>query len=796
MVNRFNTILLTTVAGSMILQVSCRKELDVKKKEEAPPAETQEPAEPDVSKVEASKFTDLQASGRKQIFATFRSIGNVNFTRVHPSTQAFYGISTVNDVVMTQDPAHTEILYKFSNIQEAATKPEILAAAQRVCKEEGFTSLKQCLDEAIKRSGAIVFQPKTKLTTTTNVNDPNLLWDVLDNMLGITPVRIETNPAQDGYMLACSSCHASGRTLTNASGAKKLTVDLRGDSALADGKKTIDPADYIQRSKAVVNNPSDPIWAVSNRTKAAGLLAAQYLHLQQTQGQNYALSESHITKHLKDASVSRYVNIGWVFAMLSASTTARVSCNGDTYGGGIADPRCHDALDDNLVAKRTERATLEHFMVGGSRYNITQAFLSKGDFALVPDRPMRSLLPLTGSDYYDVYNPTFALEYMTFSPYNQFTNRNQINSRYLLGATAGAAVMPANYELGIARAWLGSAATSATAADYVNTNLERVVLRNYAADSLAYHSARFSQTAPVAKDFAPVVTKAELQKLRHYLVQTCYTCHSNSTIFITDNHWNACANGAECEIRSIYWRNASSAYGNMYSSPTADYASVVFKSINSTPEPLSGLDYTQANHYIKSKPGRIPLLNRHSLTDWSYTSFADALAPTPPAAQYGVLSPIVSYNGVTQFRTQYLNFSLGFGSGTQQLRCLETAKFDLNGDGIAESSCQDTLKAVSGYTPRLIGKSDAVTRHATVARPTAYETTADAVNRFLHGLDVGMLKVTDGSVTKYFRFKFEDSQSMDKVSYDYDYMMSSGSYYGSSGGYSGYGGGGYGGGGY
>jgi hypothetical protein len=747
---------------------------------------------------EGLNFTDdLAGSGRQVQFANYASTWNINFNQLHPKTAAFYGVSP-NAIQHLNDPADRDILFKFTNVQEAIPVSVAYEGFRRLCTEEGYPNLKACLDDAIERSGAVVFQPVSKLTTSADPNDPNLFRDVVFNMMGVTTLQLEPN-GEAALTLSCVSCHSSFNVRPDrVTGALAMQADWRGDNTGPDGKRTMNGLDVITRAKNIVANPSDPIWNISNRTKAAGLLAAQMERVRGTHGNAHYLSDSHVIKYLNDATVSRSVNIGWLFAMASASSYARTVCDED-WSSSDQDQNCLRPLDDQTVAQRTDRTVLENFLPNGSRYNITQAFFSKGSLDNIPDRPQRSLHKFVNHDlqFDGKFNPTFTLQYYMLTPYMPDWQMPQVNQRYLLGATAASAVVPANYDLQLSRNWLGSAATSASARAYVNQNAPRVVVRGYQYDSMMYHTARGRQPKAPAAAYAPLMSSSELLAASNYVKQNCVTCHNTGAVFLDQAKIDACPVGSDCSIKTVAWRldeTAKSKAGELaFQSPTSMFGRDVMGAIHKAPEPFSGTGYAwafQVNSQMMSQPRRITFLNRHAVLDWGYRSFVDALSSSPPQAQYAVMSPVTSANGVAQVRSMVLNMGLSGAPGTmQELRCNASASFVINGVTMA---CREAIKTLSGYTPRLINGSDLIATHATVVRPHTLGVSAASVNLFMHALDLGRVAIQTPAGMKHMVFTYDDKE----LFMESDSGNSGGGDDGSSGGGGGYGGGdgGYGGG--
>ena len=719
-------------------------------------------------------FNDAAPDGRPTQFADFTSLSNINLAKLDPMTAEFYGVSSETNVKILNDPADIDILWKFTNIQESIPVSDFINAVKRGCAEEALGTLKNCLDTVIKQSGAIVFEPVVPLTKTNDPNDTNLILDAAYNTMGITVVNVHgRNGTIPSLMVSCVSCHSSSRTFTDSAGVKTLTINMAGDNSTPDVMRTGNAATYLDKAKAILANPNDPIWNSSPKAKAAGLLAAQYNRLRDIHGTQLYATDADLRNYATNISAPRAVNSGWVFAMMAAATAARGKCSywNDGVGGD-----CAYELEDVNVAKRTERVVLNEFLQGGTRADITSELLASGNPLTIPSREMRSLLPLRtdlprngmpdGSIFIDNpmgYNPNFAIEYLDWSGENLQSKlaRSQASSRYLLGATAMAALMPAAIDNDLAALWYGSTVTGSVAKETIYSQLPRTVVSGYKKFAETYHLARENPVPEVSSSFAPVLSESDAASAQSYVQQTCHSCHASATIDLLSSAVQNCGFGTTCVIGTDpQYDDKTGSSVPVFNTPTSDFAFRMFQRIATVPEALSGYNFVAVNSLQGINTLRLPLFRRQALTDWNYASFADALSPSPHGPQFAVMSPVVSIEGNAQVRKLQTNVNLGLSNPAQpqELRCAQSALFDLDGNGVAESSCYDTLRTLAGATPRPLGEGHVVATHASVPRPGSLGSSATAVSKYLQGLDVGRIRIRSnfGSVEKDIIFKLND----------------------------------------
>jgi hypothetical protein len=690
-------------------------------------------------------FTNAAADGRPVQYATVNETrrSQVDYTKLHPETRTYFGLSADN-IKIVNEAADFKRLVDYTNVQESIPESDFVAAAQRACREE-FPSLtiKACMDEVIKRSGAVVFKLTTPLASPTNLNDPNHILEVAYGTLGVIPVITQTaaGPRND-FMTGCVSCHSSIKTSIGHDGQRMMHVDARGQWSGGDPGREFDTAmSYITRGKSVLSNPSDPIWSVSSRARAAGLLADQYERLRGIHGATFYATDQHLIEYSRHGDIDRAVNSGWLIAMMSWGTSARNGCG----FLNMEEPNCDISLSDAAIARTTERANLSLFLPGGDRYNISNAILANGPYNLLPLRQQRNSLDQNytfGSTTVRGINPSFALPYLDWSNTGGLYATNA--SQYLMAATSVALLMPASIDLDLARKWYGPSATSVSGRAQIDANIPRTVIRGLGRSSPDYHWSRGKSALPVDANFAPRMTQAELNAAQNYVNNTCYSCHSQVRYDLSATSLEkACGSSYSCEL--LYTNGNFSSNGTDWfgiDTPSAMFADRVFKEFNgSLVESMNGIVGLTTNSHIQAQPARVPLYGRASLTDWSALSFTEALRTNPPAPRFAVLAPVENSIGEVQVRSMTLNFDLdGNGViGTERLMCGKQQSFTIAG---VVYGCRDAIRAVSGYTPRLLGESEQVAIHASLARPATFGTPEEVVQRYLHGLAQRRVVVT------------------------------------------------------
>jgi hypothetical protein len=676
--------------------VSCRKDnVEVKRSNPSDAKETQA-----VDKnVETASFADSVKDGRGIAFSTWADVySKIDFTKLHPKTQQFYQTSSQTAVQILIEPDRREILWKFSNFQDSVAVTDVIAGVKRACNRENYTSLKACLDDAIAKSGAVVFEMKQKLGSPLNPNDENHIRDALYGLLGATFIDspTPTGGTEMRMTTACSACHNATVSKNNGNNTT-LFVDLRGDNSYSDALAKRDIMASWEEFKGYVANPSDPIWATSAETKAAGYLAAQYMKLKDQYAHQYGYDESDIRDNSHKANIKSVVDSGWVSAFANWITTAR-SWN----GGSMID----DRNIDNRVAIATEKTTALRILQ--ERQNLIQPWS-----VLAPMRSQRSVLFAPSST--EVLNrgtqapANFALEYMVYRA--NTTDPRKSALPYLLSATSISLVFPGVEDAVLSQAWYQT--TPAGADAIVKRELPRTIMKNYMVDASMYHQARYIISTPTPSSHVQTISLIEADLGNTQIQNTCFTCHSSAVARLGTAELNAaCFGKADCSIRT----NGTFESANSYEmeTPSSRWAQSVMVPMETAPEAFKlDLYYNVApNSYIRSKPTRIPLLRRQALGLWTYTSYATALLPNGqrPAAGYGIVSSKLSLDRTVPFRTVALNFDFDRNGiiGQEQMFCLQAQLFDLDRNGTAETNCFEALRVLSGGTPRPIGQGDAI----------------------------------------------------------------------------------------
>ena len=208
--------------------VSCRKD----KAESKQPQNAAEESPVLEKEVETSSFTDAAKDGREIAYSTWADIyGKIDFTKLHPKTQQFYQTSSQTAVQILIESDRREILWKFSNFQDSVAVVDVVAGVKKACEHENYTSIKACIDDAIAKSGAVVFEMKQKLGIASNPNDENHIRDALYGLMGATFINSPTPSGATEMRMttACVACHNASSSKTSGTNTT-LFVDLRGDN--------------------------------------------------------------------------------------------------------------------------------------------------------------------------------------------------------------------------------------------------------------------------------------------------------------------------------------------------------------------------------------------------------------------------------------------------------------------------------------------------------------------------------------------------------------------------------------
>jgi hypothetical protein len=767
-----NTLQLFILLPAISLGISCTKK-DKNKDIAASVAETNDSEK----EVDATNFSPEVSDGRLVQYASLDAArgDNTNYNRLHPKTAEFYGVASVDAVEYQHALPDVKKLRNFTNFQEAIFEDELIVAVTEGCRQEGFTSIRTCLDEGIVKSGALVMEPVTRLGNPSNPNDPKHILDVANNTFGLIPVKVGT---QNAYMGSCAGCHSSVSTMEKHNGQKVVYIDAKGDNSAADVNVSRDIAPYLNLAKSKIDNQNDPIWNSTPRGRAAGLLAAQYKLLRERHGSAYYATDEHIKEYAKNFSSKRAVDSGWLLAFASFGSAAGVYCDLDyeiCQNYGLTDPE---------IALKTSRAKLETFLPGGNRVNITNAIFASGNPLSIPTRPQRvtSLWPSPQhSSGYENYMGNFTTPYTNFYVGGNWKNDARF---YLLAATALAAVMPHDYELTLTQKWLNQSVANARTT--VNNTLKRTILGNYEAASVAYYNLRYNQSPAMNKDFAPTLTVGQLATAESYMMKNCYSCHKMNVPQFSRAVANCGWGNHSCVIDNENQVGEADPW-NFFRTPSAIFAGNINAAIETLPAGMTGVGYAQliTGEYLTQSPVRTQIAGRKSLSRWDQLSWQEALSASPHAPRYAVLSPVVDIKGDVQPRKMLLTFDLD-GNGTigyESAVCKKTDVFNLSGQTM---TCQQTLNHFFGASPRVLGESAVVDRHASIVRPFAGE--LEAVSNYLACVSREICRITDGA--QYLTVHARATGTFNcTVACDENYSGSGDGYGGSGGGNDGSGGG-------
>lgn len=690
-----------SVAGTLAL-TSCQKGPQVKN-ERSGSEQKPEEQERILDQIDVAKqdFSSSVSDGRGVVQTTWANMyQNIDFTKVHPKTAEFYQLSSPTNVHILVEPERRDVLWNFTNFQDSVRVDDIVAGLQRGCKEEGYPNIKSCVDDAIKRSGAVVFEMKTKLGNAKNLNDPNHIRDALFGLMGLTFLHSPT-PGGGTELRAsasCVGCHNSTYAKANGSNVA-LMLDPRGDNSYADVLKHTDFAANFEEFKKYVANPSDPIWSISSETKAAGYLAAQYMKLKDQYGPQYGYTEEDIPANAHKVNIKSAVDAGWVSAFANWIVTANPWCH--QYDTSCKNP---SGNSPETVAKLTEKTTALRVLT--ERQNMVQPWS-----VIAPLRAQRSVLfapsNIQAVNRMAMPSEVFAMDYLFYRGGEIDPRRNALP--YLLSATAASVVFPGVTDAALASAWYQT--TPDQADTIVKAELPRTI-PEYAEAARKYHEARYWISKPVPSSHVQTLTLAEANLGNTQIKNTCFSCHTSAKTDITSTWLTAnCQGKAEC-IAATNLMDNSGAY-SMHT-PTSQWAQSVMTPTETAPAAFNTNYYDEVfpNNDLKSFPYRIPLLKRQALGLWGFTRFADAVKPNGqrPAPGYAIVSPRLALDRTVPFRTVGLNFDFdGNGViGAEQMFCAKTKMYDLDGDGIKETTCFDALRAIGGGTPRPINSSDAI----------------------------------------------------------------------------------------
>ena len=708
------TKLTLLVAMGSLAVVSCAKSDKKKPDASSKPAaeEVIKEEDTDYKNVETNEFTSQVGDGRSVAWATWANVyDGIDFTKLRAKTVQHYGIPNNTDFTFLNPVGDRKSLWTFTNFQDSVAVKDIVAGVKRACTLEGYTSYLACVDDAIYKSGSVVFEMKMKTGVSTDPNHDGHIKDALYGLLGATFINV---PDHNGVMeermsVACVSCHSSKQTKVGANGIANLMLNLQGDNSSGDALAKANYAARFEQIKGYINDPADPIWAISEETKAGGYLAAQYMILKDQHGHQYNINDTRLTSEREKVNMKSAVDAGWVSAFANWITTAKRMCNSFDAGSATDPLGCGQKLDtgtDPVIAINTEKTTAKNILL--TRNNILTPWAQEA--------PLRSQRPTYwvdqggyGGGNYESIN--FALDYVTY--YGGLGSSPMVAALpYLLSATSISFVMPGVVDEPLAKKWYGATATAASADMQVKKFLPRTIIKNYTVDALAYHTARYRYPDAMPANYLQTVSYADLLGAGTEFLNSCATCHSNAILSFNeyDPQLSACRGKASCVVKGSSQTNS----GFRLDTPTSAWAKKVLFSMETLPSGMNGAyDWMYLATDTKSTPKRIPLLRRSALGLWSFLDYEQAIRPKAlrhgPA--YALLSPKMNLDRSVQPVTVSLTWDFDKNGvvGLEKMFCLQTDMFDLNRDGIAETNCFDSIQTLSGGTPRPVGKSDSLT---------------------------------------------------------------------------------------
>jgi hypothetical protein len=305
---------------------------------------------------------------------------------------------------------------------------------------------------------------------------------------------------------------------------------------------------------------------------------------------------------------------------------------------------------------------------------------------------------------------------MNYVTYYNSTQESPIDTAmpYLLSATSISMVMPDLRDDAIAKKWYGASSNAASADVVVKRHLPRTIIKNYAVDAMAYHTARYRFAEHAPANFMQTMSVADMQSGGNDFLASCATCHGTGIFNLntSDSQINNCRGLGTCSIiaytKSMYEANY------MLDTPTSQWANSVLTPMETLPAAMNSTryEYMWINTSVKSEPRRIPLLRRSALGLWSYLDYEQAIRPKAQrhAPAYGLVSAKLGINRSVELRAIPLNFDFDKNGiiGQEKMFCLQSDRFDLDKNGTLETSCFDAIQTLSGGTPRPIGQSDSL----------------------------------------------------------------------------------------
>jgi hypothetical protein len=769
--------------------VSCAK-TDPKKSTAPVASKTEESSTKDV---ETADFTGKASDGRSVAWATWSNrYDAIDFTKLRSKTVQYYGIPSNTAFTMLNLESDRKILWTFSNFQDSVAVKDVIAGVKLACNREGYSSYLACVDDAIFKSGSVVFEMKVKNGSPTDPNSEGHIRDALYGLMGATFVNVpDHNGVMEERMTAsCVTCHSSKQVKVDQNNIARLLINMQGDNSNGD---VLAKADYFARfeqMKGYINDPADPIWGISEETKAAGYLAGQYQILKDKHGHVYNLNESRFVTEREKGNMKAAVDAGWVSAFANWITSAKTMCSvgsgmySDPAGCGVKD----NALQDANIAINTAKTTASTMLE--ARSNILVPW--------VAEAPLRSQRPTyyvdrtgfgAGSSEKSL---NFALDYVKYYGIGNATPM-QTALPYLLSATSISMIMPGVVDDALAKKWYGSSATAASADVLVKKYLPRTIIANYAVDALAYHTARYRFPDFLPSNLIQTISFADLTSAHTDYAASCASCHASAVIDLSaaSTQLNACRGKASCSLKGTTADDYTSNY--LMTTPTSAWATKVLNAMETLPSGMNGpFEYIFINNNVQSAPKRFPLVRRSALGLWSYLDYEQALRPKAlrHAPAYALVAPRMNLARTVEAMTVDLTFDFDKNGriGKESMFCLQSDRFDLNRDGVAETGCFDAIQILSGGTPRPVGKADSLDKvHDLIYTPLSDATRRARLAKLVAALADGGVNIVWENGTKT-QLNFYPEATYAEVAAGY-----SGGYgTGSSGGS--YGGGGYGGG--
>ena len=137
--------------------------------------------------VQTSEFSSTASDGREFEYAKLDAtrVANTDYTRMHPKTAEFYGVSSDTAIEFQHSITDVKKLRNFTNFQEAIFEDELILAVKTACDEEGYTSIRSCLNDGVGKSGALVLLPTQPRANPNDPNDVKHILDVADNTFGL-----------------------------------------------------------------------------------------------------------------------------------------------------------------------------------------------------------------------------------------------------------------------------------------------------------------------------------------------------------------------------------------------------------------------------------------------------------------------------------------------------------------------------------------------------------------------------------------------------------------------------------